>query len=157
MLSEPVNSEKSDPPYCTAYIVQRTVYSVQCTAYSVHCTAYIVQCTLYSVQCTVYIVHCTVHMCNVRCTLYVIGHANVVLFHMIYTEITIMVVDVEIGIYRSCRNDDLLRRPPRRNHAHFRVYIDYLSCVSCVEVCVCVSEYNIVENMWKPDVSRGYG
>ena len=41
MLSEPVNSEKSDPPYCTVYIVQ-------CTLYSVHCTVYIVQCTLYS-------------------------------------------------------------------------------------------------------------
>ena len=46
MLSEPVNSEKSDPPYCT-------MYSVQCTL----CTVYIdhsIQCTLYNVQCTLY-------------------------------------------------------------------------------------------------------
>ena len=27
MLSEPVNSEKSDPPYCTMYIVRCTLYS----------------------------------------------------------------------------------------------------------------------------------
>ena len=28
MLSKPVNSEKSDPPYCTLYIVHCTMYSV---------------------------------------------------------------------------------------------------------------------------------
>ena len=44
MLSEPVNSEKSDPPYCT-------LYTVQCTVYSVHCTLYIVQYT-YGLQYT---------------------------------------------------------------------------------------------------------
>ena len=35
MLSEPVNSEKSDPPYCTLY----SVYTVQCIVYNVHCSA----------------------------------------------------------------------------------------------------------------------
>ena len=41
MLSEPVNSEKSDPPYCT-------LYTVQCTMYIVHCTICTINCTLYT-------------------------------------------------------------------------------------------------------------
>ena len=44
MLSELVNSEKSDSPYCTLslYNVQWTcaVYTVYCTVYTVHCTMY---------------------------------------------------------------------------------------------------------------------
>ena len=35
MLSEPVNSEKSDPPYCTVYNIQYIVYILQCTLYIV--------------------------------------------------------------------------------------------------------------------------
>ena len=44
MLSEPVNSEKSDPPYIA-----------QCTLYTVQCTLCYVQYTVYSSQCTLYI------------------------------------------------------------------------------------------------------
>ena len=35
MLSEPVNSEKSDPPYCTVYIAKYIVYTVYGIVYIV--------------------------------------------------------------------------------------------------------------------------